>query len=127
MVGFKVPGSRGDTEELDVLGETLFRVTLYRYQELHLEKLKVEEARAFPFPLRQRQPGSFPPGWLILRRELLAGLDPERRIRRHDTIGIHVLVREVERIVGNDAAGELERCGIQREALDDVQLVAVGD
>ena len=63
---------------------------------------------------------------LILRRELLAGLDPERRIRRQDAIGIHVRVREIEGIFGNDAAGELERCGIQREALDDVQFAAVG-
>ena len=69
---------------------------------------------------------SLPPGSLILRRKLLAGLDPERRIRRQDTIGIHVLVLEVDRIFSDDAAGELERCGIQREALDDVQFVAVG-
>ena len=78
-----------------------------------------------PEALWQRQPHSFPPG-LILRRELLAGLDSERRIRRQDTVGIHVLVREVDGIFGDDAAGELERCGIQREALDDVQFVAVG-
>jgi hypothetical protein len=69
---------------------------------------------------------SVAPRLLILRRELLARLDPERRIRRQDTIGIHVLVREVDGIFGDDAAGELERCGIQREALDDVQFVAMG-
>jgi len=72
-------------------------------------------------------PVSLPPGLLILRRKLLAGLDPERRIRRQDTIGIHVLVGEVDGIVGDDAAGQLERGGIQREALDDVQSAAVGD
>ena len=74
----------------------------------------------------QRQRTSLPPG-LILWRKLLAGLDPERRIRRQDTIGIHVLVREVDGILGDDAAGELERCGIQREALDNVQLATVGE
>ena len=63
---------------------------------------------------------SLPPGLLILRRELLAGLDPERRIRRQDTVGIHVLLHEVVRIFGYDGAGQLERRGIQGEALDDV-------
>ena len=48
---------------------------------------------------------SISPGLLILRRKLLAGLDPERRIRRQDTIGIHVLVLEVDRIFRDDAAG----------------------
>src|SRR5687767_6991865 len=70
---------------------------------------------------------SLPAGWLILRRELLAGLDLERRIRRQDAIGIHVLVLEVQGILGDDAAGEFERRGIQRESLDDVQSVAVGE
>src|SRR4029079_9198043 len=78
-------------------------------------------------PLCDGEQNSFPPGLLILRRKLLAGLDLERRIRRQDTIGIHVLVDEVEGIFGDDAAGELERYRIQREALDDVQFVAVGE
>jgi hypothetical protein len=68
---------------------------------------------------------SFPPGLLILRRELLAGLDPEGRIGWQDAIGIHVLVHEVVGIFDDDVAGELEGCGVQREALDDVQLAAV--
>ena len=63
---------------------------------------------------------SLPPGLLILRRELLAGLDLERRIRRQDTIGIDVLVDELDGIFGDDVAREFQRCGIQREALDDV-------
>src|SRR5215203_139303 len=70
-------------------------------------------------------PASLPPGVLVLRRELLAGLDPEWRIRRQDTVCIHVLVHEVDGIVGDDVAGELERGGIQRKALDHVQLTAV--
>src|SRR5688500_5166313 len=68
---------------------------------------------------------SLPPGLLVLRRELLAGLDPERRIRRQDAIGIHVLIHEVEGILGDDVASEFEGRRIQRETLDDVQLVAV--
>src|SRR5262245_57958117 len=71
------------------------------------------------------QPASFPPGLLILRRELLARLDLERGIRWQDTVGIHVLVHEVIGIFGDDVALELERRRIQRESLDDVQFVAV--
>jgi hypothetical protein len=62
---------------------------------------------------------------LILRRELLAGLDFERCVGGKHTVGVHVLVREELGIVGDDVAGELQRRGIQREALDDVQLAAV--
>src|SRR5687768_12478491 len=72
-----------------------------------------------------RSTNSLPAGLLILRRELPAGLDPERRIRGQDTIGIHVRVHEVVGVFGDDAAGELECRGIQREALHDVQFAAV--
>src|SRR5690349_4997802 len=68
---------------------------------------------------------SLPAGLLILRRELPAGLDPEGSIRRQDAVLVHVFVREEERIFGDDAASQLEGRGIEREALDDMQLVAV--
>jgi hypothetical protein len=87
----------------------------------HSQGAAYESPRQFP-----TLPGTlFRPGLLILRCKLPAGLDPERRIRRQDTIGIDVLVREVHGIFGDDAANELEGYGIQREALDDVQFIAV--
>ena len=57
--------------------------------------------------------GRYPDGIrrLILEGELLAGLDPERRIGRQDSIDPDVLVREVERVVGDDSRGSSSVAG----------------